>query len=166
MGVRLKGVFIDLMLHEVLQAPTQAPADFSLADSSLRQPWRRRAQCQIAGSCGTGNWEGPLRVISLNRTCGGRMIVIRGAQVSPLGDVSEASYRYRLYGQIHRPGTSSFPRRASGVESAYSSPVIPGGFMSSGQARGDPARSSASSVPVATGLRRKGQEKLTPLFVT
>jgi len=38
--------------------------------------------------------------------------------------------------------------------------------MSSGQARGDPARSSASSVPVATGLRRKGQEKLTPLFVT
>ncbi|MBV6289108.1 hypothetical protein [Pseudomonas aegrilactucae] len=64
------------------------------------------------------------------------------------------------------PAIAPFLPAASGVESAYSSPVIPGGFMSSGRAHGDPAAFSASSVPAATCLRYKGQEKLTPLFVT
>ncbi|MNV88460.1 hypothetical protein D3C71_1826730 [compost metagenome] len=38
------------VMQKILQAPCQAPTDLSLADPSRRQPWRRRAQCQIAGS--------------------------------------------------------------------------------------------------------------------
>ncbi|MNH25213.1 hypothetical protein D3C79_851920 [compost metagenome] len=41
---------IGSVLHEVLQAPTQAPANLSHTGSSLRRPWRRRAQCQFTSS--------------------------------------------------------------------------------------------------------------------